>query len=298
MYFPLLFVVVQLAAFIPNHSAALRLKEERGWEVSTSTFAETKTSFTRGCLYSMPWAWYIAGIIISVASGIVALAVYPSMPDAIATHFDINMTADAWSVKSVGLVLMMPIFNVGITVVMWLAGVAIEKAKLQIDAHNPALSFAQHKAYRKQMGHALGLTSFAINVMFMLIGFTQLWPDFRVAIWVSVALPLIPCVLIAIVSVRAGQGGCKLKLNEIGNDENAAARGWAGSARYSDDRFWALGMFYHNPDDPAILVENRFGGNIGFNYSRTAVKIGAAVGVIATVAIYACFTVWWLGLIA
>jgi hypothetical protein len=45
----------------------------------------------------------------------------------------------------------------------------------------------------------------------------------------------------------------------------------------SGDQHWALGMFYHNPDDPARIVENRFGNGVGFNYAYLSVKIGAAV---------------------
>jgi uncharacterized membrane protein len=54
----------------------------------------------------------------------------------------------------------------------------------------------------------------------------------------------------------------------------------------SDDKYWALGLFYHNPDDPACFVGNRFGGNIGFNYSRLPVKIGVTLGIAVTAATY------------
>jgi uncharacterized membrane protein len=300
LYYPIIFAALQLAAIIPNHREALRLKEERKWQVSSAAFADTKTSTSRGNLSSMPWLWYIAGIIISLAGGVIGLAAYPSMPDVIPTHYSgFSSVPDAWAEKSVGFVLMMPLFNIGMTAIMWLVGASIEKAKLQVDAHDPALSFAQHIAYRRLRGNATGLTSLSINVMFLCIGLNQIWPRFQALLWVSILQTLIPCTLLIVAAVKAGQGGCKLKVSASeASSESAMARGWAGSARHADDRFWALGMFYCNPDDPAIIVESRFGNKIGFNYSRLPVKIGVALTLAALAATYWWITVWWLGTIA
>jgi uncharacterized membrane protein len=56
-------------------------------------------------------------------------------------------------------------------------------------------------------------------------------------------------------------------------------------------------LFYHNPDDPACFIGNRFGGNIGFNYARLPVKIGAVIGIAAFVAGYAWMVVLFRSLI-
>ncbi|MDR2670516.1 MAG: hypothetical protein LBC26_02190, partial [Oscillospiraceae bacterium] len=76
-----------------------------------------------------------------------------------------------------------------------------------------------------------------------------------------------------------------LKVNAA--EITAAANGdIAGHNAMNDDRYWALGLFYHNPDDPACFVGNRFGGNIGFNYARLPVKIGVTLGIAALAAAY------------
>jgi uncharacterized membrane protein len=64
-------------------------------------------------------------------------------------------------------------------------------------------------------------------------------------------------------------------------------------AARGDDRYWALGMFYHNPDDPAILVEDRFGSNIGLNYSRGISKLCVALLIALLIGSYAWIT-WML----
>ena len=60
-----------------------------------------------------------------------------------------------------------------------------------------------------------------------------------------------------------------------------------------DDRNWILGMFYFNPEDPAHIVEGRFGTNIGLNYARLPVKIGMVLFLACLVALY----VWMTGLL-
>jgi uncharacterized membrane protein len=100
-------------------------------------------------------------------------------------------------------------------------------------------------------------------------------------------------------SVQSGQGGCRIKPKIITEtaagvhikpavNENSYGRG--------DDKYWAIGMFYHNPDDPAYLIEDRFGNNLGFNYSRLPVKIGVAITALALIVLYVWSTVMIYGI--
>ena len=289
LYFPLLFIVVYLAAFVPNWKRAAALKEERGWRVSDSVFAETKSSHSRGNLSELPWAWYIAGFIIIFINAVIALYYYPSLPDRIPVHFDINMKPDAWADKSIWQVMMVPIMNVAMTAVLWVSAIFVVKAKLQIDQKTPARSFAQHRLYRKYMGHSLGFVTLCLAVSLALIGFATLWPESSFPFWVSMTLMLFSPISIIVVYIKVGQGGCNLnpKIIDGYNPENPP-----GQIGRGDDKYWALGIFYHNPDDSAHIVEDRLGGGIGFNYSRLPVKIGVAALILALIATYAWITAW------
>ncbi|HHV11047.1 MAG TPA: DUF1648 domain-containing protein [Clostridiales bacterium] len=285
MFFPLVLVAIQILAFVPNHSKALELKSQLGWNVAEIKYADTKTSFTRGNLSAMPHFWYVISLIIVFVSFVVALVRYPALPDPIPTHWDFNMEPNGWSPKSLGTVLLMPIFSIVMVAIMWLTGVLIEKAKLQIDHEEPAKSFAQHKKYRRLMGHGIGLLTVALVVMFFVIGLQTVFVGFTVPMWLALAIIIVPTIPICVISIRAGQGGTLLKVNttEITAANNNAI---AGNNAMSDDKYWAWGLFYHNPDDPACFVGDRFGGNIGFNYSRLPVKIGVSIGIVALVASY------------
>ena len=292
MYFPLLFAAVQMAAFIPNWKQAIRLKEAKGWKVSESSFAETKSSHSRGNLSDLPWVWYIVGLILIIISAAVALAKYPGIPNSMPTHFDSNMQPDGWASKNIWNVLILPVFNLGMLLFMWLIGVIFVRAKLQIDPQNPELSFTQHKIYRKRMGHSLGLLTLGIVILFVFIGFMLIFPGFSVPFWLMMVLSCGPAVLLTIVLVVSGQGGCKIKPKIIpyksAVEHNNPVVKFSGRG---DDKYWAIGMFYHNPEDPAIFVEDRFGNNVGFNYSRLPVKIGMAIIALVTIAAYVWITI-------
>ena len=294
MYFPLLFVAVQMAAFVPNWKQAVKLKEERGWKVSGSTFAETKSSHSRGNLSELPWLWYALSLILILASVIIALVKYPGLPDNIPTHFDFNMQPDSWTEKSLLVVMMMPLINLATTLMMWLVGFMIVRAKLQIDPQNPVLSFAQHHIYRRRMGHGMGFLTLGLASMMALIGLTILYPNVHFPFWLMIALIVIPTVPVVVIPIQSGQGGCKIKPKEI--DPKTADKPYNQSISgdavgRGDDKYWALGLFYHNPDDPAYIVEDRFGSNFGFNYSRLPVKIGVIAALLAFVAVYTWITV-------
>jgi uncharacterized membrane protein len=285
IFFPFVLVAVQFLAFVPNHGRALELKARLGWKVEEVSFADTQTSFTRGNLSAMPHFWYVVSLIIVISSFVVILVRYPSLPDAIPTHWNFDMEPDAWSPKTVGSALSTPIMSLGMAAVMWLVGVLIERAKLQIDYKEPAKSFAQHKKYRRLMGHGIGVLTLAVVVLFFIVGLQTAFVGFTVPFWCALAIVIAPSILVCVIVIRAGQGGALLKVDVT--EISAAANGdVAGAGAMSDDKYWAWGLFYHNPDDPAYFVGNRFGGNIGFNYSRLPVKIGVAIGLAALVATY------------
>jgi uncharacterized membrane protein len=294
LYYPFMLVAIQFAVFIANWKRALKLKAKHGWTVNDSVFAETKSSHLRGKLSELPWGWYIFCLAVIFATIILTLARYPSLPDQIPTRYDFNMQPDAWTDKSFWAVMMMPLINLSTLLMMWAVGVVFVKAKLQIDPQKPALSFAQHRVYRGRMGHAIGFLAVGLVVMLALIGLIPVIEVLEISVGVTLAITIVAIIPLLIVPVVSGQGGGKIKL-DIDETRNAADSGNLPTQpvreiKTGDDKFWKLGTFYCNPDDPTYIVEDRFGFNIGFNYSRFQVKIGVAVFVLALVALYAWVT--------
>jgi len=287
---------VEFAAFIPQWKKAKALKEEKAWRVPLTGLAETRSSADRERLSSLPWGWYIVSTLIILAGVIWTFAVYPRIPDPIPLHWGADMQPDKWGDKNLQNLLLMPLIALGTVALMAGCNVAIYKQKLQVSAEQPALSFAQHRMYRRMMSGALGFLTLCMALMFAVIqagtlGIYELPGWFLpVGIIVPIVLGMLPALY---VPIRAGQSGGKLKPTVDPGDalsEELAANVKLAHPGRGDDRYWKLGLFYCNPDDPAVLIENRFGGNSGFNYARTVTKVLVAVGVALLVAGYAAIT--------
>ncbi len=298
LYFPFFALIAAFLAYYPCYKGAKSLKESKGWKVDSSSMTETRSAVARQKLKDIPWIWYIVGIVATVAMVIYAFYKYPSIPDVIPTHWNAQMEADAWGNKSYLLLMTFPLINLAMLLTMLFSNVAVLKMKLQVNTEDAALSFAQHRLYRRLMGHMLGFytllmtgfcafmvpTSFGINIM----DGSSFWIIF-VILMAGFILPIIP------LYTHVGQGGCKLKPKVTNADRYAAGHPMAQpSMSRGDDRFWILGMFYYNPEDPAILVEDRFGSNGGLNYARLPGKILAiALGMLIVVTYVICTVIFY-----
>ena len=303
LYLPLLILPVFFAAFIPNWKAATRLKAEQRWQVSSTVFADTYTARERGRLAALPWGWYIAGFAIITASVLIAIFRYPYLPDMIPTHFDINMQPTTWAETSWMMVLLVPLINTAMLLTMTSIAIMIGKAKMHVDQANPRLSFAQHRVYRGRLGHAFGIITATLILYVAAIGLMILFPytalSFAPAmIWGGMIAIFIPIIAIVMVVVKSGQGGCKIKIN-LPDDESNAEGALIQKVHpgRGDDKYWKLGMFYYNPNDPACIIESRFGGKLSFNFARLPAMIVTALLALGLIATYVWVTIIAYGLV-
>ena len=282
LYTPILFIPLYFCAFYPNWRQAVVLKEANNWQVSGTVFAEiSKPANTN----NMPIAWYAASIITVAASFIVSVSYV--------THMPYSSPADSFRTgmlyTSSSEVLVVSIINACVVLLIFLVAIIVNRVKLQVDPNQPALSFSQHKVYRKRMGHALGFLTLCTAIGFAIINILHI---FRLSTFfieaslfvISMLLFTAPVVVLIIVVIVTGQGGCKVKIHQIaGCDVKIEA---PIALNRGDDKYWIMGLFYYNPSDPAHMVESRFGVNITPNYARVAVKIIMALVIITLVATY------------
>ncbi len=296
MYFPLIIMAVQMLAFIPQWKKARALKENNQWGVAPVMSVETRSAAQRERLTAIPWGYYAFSVGLCLIAVAISVAAYPSAPDKIPTHWNFQMQPNAWADKSMLTVLALPLVGMALVASFALSNIMIYRSKLQISTENPALSFAQHKVYRKMLSHALGVLTVA-TTMFCLVLQPMTLNLFVPPTWFMVgltfALIVISIVPFLYIAIKAGQGGGKLHPQLTGADfSRTGADATFVHPKRSDDRFWKLGLFYYNPDDPSVLVEDRFGMNVGFNYATTIAKILVGSLTVLTVGIYIFIT--WL----
>ena len=296
LYFPLVMVGVQFVGFFPQWKKAKALKEQKGWRVPRTGLAETRSAAQREKLSTLPWGWYIASAALILAAVGLTVAVFPRLPDQIILHWGPDMQPDRWADKNLRDLLLMPLIALATVAMMAGTNIIIYWQKLQVSAEHPALSFAQHKMYRGMMSHSLGFMTFCMALMFAALQLGSL-NLFALPLWFIPAAIIAPCVLgmlpVIYVPIKAGQGGCKLKPTVSPEDalnESLSAKVKVAHPGRGDDQYWKLGMFYYNPEDPAVLIENRFGSNGGFNYARLPAKLLVAAIILLLVASYGVIT--------
>jgi uncharacterized membrane protein len=82
--------------------------------------------------------------------------------------------------------------------------------------------------------------------------------------------------VVTLLMMRAGQGGSRLA-------RGAAAGLVIPAGDRTADRFWKLGLFYSNGDDPALIVEKRFGIGYTINFGHPGAWL--LIGTLTAVAI-------------
>ena len=297
LYLPWPLLIGQFLTTVALWRQAKRLKARENWQVAHLGTAETRSSLARTRFGGLPWAWYLGSLALIVLAALVSLAVYPSMPQTIVTHWNAAMEPDAWADKSLIHVLITPIIALVMLLIMLLSNLAVYRTKLQVSLENPALSYAQHRVYRLWMSHMLGFITAVMTMMFLAFQpmILNLWvPSSALMILIILVTSTLMIVPAIVVSVKAGQGGTRLK--PAITDADIAAAGLADALRPAsrsgrgDDRFWKLGMFYVNPEDPALFVEDRLGNNGGLNYARPLAWVLVVVLLVLVIATYALST--------
>jgi uncharacterized membrane protein len=62
----------------------------------------------------------------------------------------------------------------------------------------------------------------------------------------------------------------------------SADRGHTDAVFRDDDRYWSAGIFYNNPDDPALFVPKRFGLGWTLNFGHPQAKL-VLIGVLVVI---------------
>jgi uncharacterized membrane protein len=189
-----------------------------------------------------------------------ALAVYlgwawDRIPDRFVTHWNLAGTPDRWSQKSPEAVFGGLMLAASICGMLWLAAYATLRWSRRVHAAGPAAG--QERRFRVTVATCLLLTSCLMVAITSWGTRLPLRPDTNgppsiTGLLVGVAVFM---VTIAVLLVRNRPGRVP------------AAPGSPAGDR-TEDRFWKAGLLYINADDPALLVEKRFGIGYTLNFGH------------------------------
>jgi uncharacterized membrane protein len=265
-------VVLNLLAiflsYVHAHKAVKRMKREQGWASEKPQIIAAPATPARA-LPSM-LVLLLPMLVLLLGSIGIGYAFYPALPDRVATHWNAAMQPDVFSDKSPGLIWMMPAIQVFIALCFAFVHVSLVKSKRKLEANDPEGSLRRDEVFRSAWAWFLIVIGVLMSAgMTLLQAATFQLLSVGVAFGVIMGATALSLVGGVVLSIKVGQGGSRLKTKPAPQ----------AAVDYDDDRFWKLGSFYYNPDDPSVFVEKRFGVGFTNNFARplTWVLMGALV---------------------
>jgi len=219
-----------------------------------------------------PWLWLAPALIVILATAVIGMIRYPSMPEMLAVHYGANGVPNRLAAKSVGTAFSLVFVQIGVTAL--LVGIAVAiffRSRSDIDPARPVSSAAWHRQYMSLGAKAL-LGLVAMIDVGMLGSSLLMWTG-TVTVWAKlvIVLPILAAVVVALVI---------LARNNRDRDEGEQD---TGLTHWDDDKYWRGGLFYINGDDQSLMVPRRFGLGWTLNFAnpRAAMLLAGVVALIA-----------------
>src|SRR6266496_374347 len=213
----------------------MAVKQREHWFDGLRQLVVTDTSL-RTDPEPYPWRWAVPSVALTSATVVIGILRYPHLSGRLATHFDAAGQADRYAAVSPASAFG-PVAAQVLTTVL-LAGFAalVLRSKAQLDAEDP--------------GTAWKLINLA-----------------RPARALFPVMPPLGAVVLVAVLVYVGQNGSRLRIRAYPGTRSAQR---TTAVNRDDDRYWRLGLLYVNPDDPSLLVPQRFWLGWTLNLARPA----------------------------
>ncbi len=208
----------------------------------------------------------MAGILCGIFAVSYAAMHYADLPAQVPTHFGPSGKPDVWRPKSFWTVMLLPLLTLVMGVGMGIMALLVGRAKRAIRFPQTQISIEAQMRFRQAITRFLSCIALAVVAM-LVVGSVG---SIRVGLGLEESLSLLMMVfsiglgVLAIggtlyLALHYGQGGARLERS-------------AGNAPLTnglaDNRYWVLGVFYVNRDDPSIFVERRFGFGYTLNFGN------------------------------
>jgi uncharacterized membrane protein len=217
-----------------------------------------------------PWLWLAPALIVTLATVVIGVISYPSMPEMLAVHYGAKGVPNRLAAKTVGTAFSLVFVQIGVTVLLVGIAVAIFRtSRPDLDPARPVGSARWHRHYMSLGAKAL-LGLVAMIDVGMLGSSLLMWTG-TVTSWAPlvIVLPVLAAVVVAVVV---------LARNNRERDEGERT----GLTHRDDDKFWRGGLFYINREDPVLFVPRRFGlgWTLNFGNPRATMLLAGVVALI------------------
>ena len=270
-------LVASFALMLHYRKRVEAIKREEGWKAEHDE-AVALIGFEEAPVPpSLAWnVVYVPIVLITLAIG---LALYPSAPDLVPTHFDFAGNVNQWTPKGPALIAFPLLFEAFMAMCFIFSHWMTIRSKKDIDPARPAISAYAYGAFARAECILLlvgGSVLTAVLGIVMILMMTEI-----LSMLVTIALIFAATVIFVgatiAVSIVYGQSGSRL-IKRL--EEN-------GDIIADNDEHWKAGIFYWNKDDASLILPKRFGVGWTMNWARPATWVIVGGFTLASIAFVA-----------
>ena len=253
-------LVASFALMLHYRKRVEAIKREEGWKAERDE-AVALIGFEEAPVPpSLAWnVVYVPIVFITLAIG---LALYPSTPDLVPTHFDFAGNVNQWTPKGPALIAFPLLFEVFMAACFIFSHWMTIRSKKDIDPARPAISAYAYGAFARAECILLlvgGSVLTAVLGIVMILMMTEI-----LSMPVTIALIIVTTLVFVgatiAIPIVYGQSGSRLVKRLEENGDIIA----------DNDEHWKAGIFYWNKDDASLFLPKRFGVGWTMNWARPA----------------------------
>ncbi len=224
--------------------------------------------------------WFLPSFLLVIVHFIIALLKFNKLPDSIPLSFDFWGNIIAYTEKTMLSVFRFPAISLFLLITLLGILFVLKTSKQQLSVQSPSKSKIQDILFRKRW--ALFFTIFTplmiiyniiLSLKHLLLINISGWLFFTVAL----ILPLLTVVGGLILAIYTKQSGSDIKIDIKEKRAKVIA--------FDDNKYWKLGLFYFNPQDPSIFIEKRMGIGWTINFGNS-IAVGGFFVFLALLFIY------------
>lgn len=254
-----IFLAGSFLVYLKFHFHMKTIKAEEGWFdqkpqriVVDTKFREEKLIYSNN--------WFIIPLLITFLTLIITFVFYEQIPEKIPMKYNFGGEVTRYGEKSFRTLLLMPVMQLYLTLLFLFVNMIIAKAKQQLNVEAPEQSRRQNILFRRRWSAFTIIMGTALIILFSFIQFSFIFSISPTVIGIVTLLFTLAVIAGTIIlAVTTGQGGSRIK-TVTGENGRIINR--------DDDKYWKLGQFYFNREDPALFLEKRFGVGWTINFAR------------------------------
>ncbi len=264
---PVVELGVFFAAYVSQHRRIVAAKAEGNWFDGLDTRVSARVSDNRR---EKPDTIFLLVAILTSLGTTVMGALYLTarwgdIPAEFATHYGPGFQPDSWDQKSVASVFAITFFNLVILVLMWATAWPMMTGRVARRSDRTSSGEYRTKVSLAVAAAGTLALSVVVSVGLTALQIATILPEFG-----GLVKPILIGFLVTVLGTTAAFVLWSVRVRSS-LERDFAGEGDAESP--DNDDFYKWGMFYYNPDDPAVLVEKRHGFGVDFNYATWQGKL-------------------------